>query len=388
MRRFNFCAIALLSCLLFSCTRPADKGTESAVTPDASTADTGIIGVQPTVPPLAVLQAGEHPLWFQFTDNGPVLIETIEDACFSAALIPWPLAPHVRSILARGEELVMAVNRDGFICFAPWQGRGTNNAAGVGLYRIFGGEFWRQYTVTAFVMFDEKPTALLYHDDRFLDSKASLPSPRLWTFDLFSTGLEAMDVPSLGAFAPEDGWDIDTLRRGTDGRWYFRAVKKVGAQPEIRMLRSEDLAQMGEQVSLGPFQNAALPEQLSAAPEPLREMIAAAFTQSACGIASIVSPEFQSTRYFAADREKGDMFGFYSGGTNSSLGDVFLLVTQPRGDSLYVGADSSVHRFSLPPLPEGFVYTGIGMTGDTLVAVWEEQEGYSIGASGFMVIRL
>jgi hypothetical protein len=391
MRRF--CTFVLLSCLLLSCTRSADQHTGII---DASAAETGTTDTRPAVPPmaippLAVLQAGEHPLWFQFTDGGPVLIEAIEDACFSAALIPWPLAPHVRSILARGEELLMAVNRDGFICLAPWQGRDTNNAERVGLYRISGGEFWRQYTVTAFVMFDEKPAALLYQDDRFLESKAPLPSPRLWTFDLFTTGLEAMNIPSLGAFAPEDGWDIDTLRRGTDGRWYFRAVKKTAA-PEIRMLRSEDLVQSGEQVSLGPFQNSALPEQLPAAPESLRNMLAAVFAQSGCSIASVVSPEFQSARYFAADREKapsgeGDsIFGFYLGGVNS--GDTFFVATQSRGASLYVGADSSVRRFSLPPLPEGFVYTGIGMTGNTLVAAWEEQEGYSIGASGFMVIRL
>jgi hypothetical protein len=36
---------------------------------------------------------------------------------------------------------------------------------------------------------------------------------------------------------------------------------------------------------------------------------------------------------------------------------------------------------------EGFCYTGIGMCGDTIFASWEEQEEYSIGAAGFMVIR-
>ena len=46
-----------------------------------------------------------------------------------------------------------------------------------------------------------------------------------------------------------------------------------------------------------------------------------------------------------------------------------------------------MRRFSLPALPEGFVYTGIGMIANTVFASWEEQEGYSIGAAGFMVIR-
>jgi len=338
--------------------------------------------VTPTVALLAVLQAGEFPLWFQFTANGPVLIETIEDACFSSALVPWPLAPHVRFMLAQGKDLLMAVNRDGFISLSPREG------GRVGLYRFSGGEFWRQYTVGAFLFFDNKPAALLYSDDRFLDSGAPPPSPRLWTFDPYAAIPKPFALPSLDAFAPQDGWDIDTLRRGGDGLWYFRAVKKNAAQPElrpeIRMLRS-DLVREGEQVSLGAFQSAALPEPLSAAPVPLRDMVAAAFAASDSGLGTVVSPEFPTTRTFTIDREKAAISGFYSA---DRPGNTFLLATTPQGNALYAQTDAAVIRhFSLPPLPEGFYYTGIGICGDTIFAPWEEQDEYSIGAAGFMVIR-
>jgi hypothetical protein len=324
-----------------------------------------------------ILQAGEFPLWFQFTVDGPVLIETIDDACFSAALVPWPLAPHVRFMLARGEDLLMAVNRDGLISLSPREG------GRLGLYRFSGGEFWRQYTAGAFILFDEQPAALLYRDDRFFDSGAPLPSPRVWTFDRYAVNLKPLALPSVDAFAPEDGWDIDAFRRGGDGLWYFRAVKKTGAQPEIRMLRS-DLAREGEQISLGAFQNAALPEPLAAAPGPLREMLAAAFAENGSGLAAVVSPEFPTTRSFAADREKPAIVGFYAGKPENT----FLVATTPQGNALYAKAGAAVIRhFSLPPLPEGFYYTGIGMCGDTIFASWEEQEEYSIGAAGFMVIR-
>ena len=42
---------------------------------------------------------------------------------------------------------------------------------------------------------------------------------------------------------------------------------------------------------------------------------------------------------------------------------------------------------SLPPLPEGFFYTETGETGDSVFASWEEQQDYSIGAAGFMIIK-
>ena len=53
-----------------------------------------------------------------------------------------------------------------------------------------------------------------------------------------------------------------------------------------------------------------------------------------------------------------------------------------------IGAEMEARPLTLPPLPEGFVYTGIGLAGDdTLFAAWEEQEEYSVGAAGFMVIQ-
>jgi len=373
MRRFNFCVASLPLCLLLSCTRPANKSSAAASAPSLTPP------AAPSVAPMAILQAGEYPLWFQISAEEPTHIETIEDACFSAALIPWPLAPHIRFMLARGEDLFMAVNGGGFICLSP------RTDGKVGLYRFSGGEFWRQYTVGAFILFDEKPAALLYRDDRFFDSKAPLPAPRLWTFDLRSGGPQPLTIPSLDTFAPENGWDVDTLRRGGDALWYFRAVKKTAEQPEIRMLRSGDLAREGEKVSLGAFQNAALPEPLSAAPSPLREMLTAVFAESRSGLAAVVSPEFQTTRTFAADREKTAICGFYSGG----LEKTFILAVFPQGNALYVtSSPSNTRHFSLPPLPAGFVYTGIGLCGDTIFASWEEQDEYSIGAAGFMVIKL
>jgi hypothetical protein len=371
MRRF--CAAALLCCLLFSCKRPkaVDEQTVGAA-PRASAT---------TVALLAALQPGNLPLWFQFTADGPVLIETIEDACFSSALVPWPLAPHVRFMLAQGNDLLMAINRDGFLSLSLWEG------GKLGLYRYSGGEFWRQYTVGAFAFFDNKPAALLYRDDRFFDSDAPSPSPRVWTFDRYSGKLNPLALPAVDAFAPQDGWDIDILRRGRDGLWYFRAIKKAPAQlelrPEIKLLRS-DLTREGEQVSLGDFQNAALPELLSAAPAPLRDMAAAAFAASGSGLGAVVSPEFQTTRTFAIDREKSAIAGFYSG----APGNAFLLAATPQGNALYTAESSVMRHFNLPPLPEGFCYTGIGMCGDAVFASWEEQDEYSIGAAGFMVILL
>ena len=333
---------------------------------------------------MAVLQAGEQPLWFQVTDEGCLLKETIEETLYSAALIPWPLAPHIRFSLAKDGELVMAVNRNGFIRFSPWDG-----GAGVGLYHYPGGA-WHEYTVGALALIKDKPVALLYRDDKFYDADVPPPSPRLWTLDLYSNVPRAIALPALDAFVAEDGWDIDTLRQGDDGLWYYRAVKKNTAGAEILMLRSSDLALAGERITLGSFQNAALPGTLSASPEPLGKLLTALFDESDCKAIAVVSPDFQSTRTYATDRESPAIAGFYANQSDDSQA-VFLLATFPDGNTILATqqADStvSISRFALPPLPEGFVYTGIGVIMDTIVASWEEQDGYSIGAAGFMVLK-
>jgi hypothetical protein len=207
----------------------------------------------PLAVPLAVLQPGEYPLWFQLTEDGPLLLESMQDALFSAALVPWPLALHVRFFEVKGDELFAAINRDGFIKLAPYSGA----ADGLGLYRFCGGEYWRQYTIGGFILYADKPAALLYLDDRFLDSDSPLPSPRAWTFSMESNTPFPLDIPALNFFPTEEGWDIDTLRSGSDGFWYYRAAKRGGPQPEIRMLRTASLAQTGEDVSMEVFWNSA-----------------------------------------------------------------------------------------------------------------------------------
>ena len=347
----------------------------------------------PALQPLAVLQAGEYPLWFQFSETGPVLLESIAGAQLSAALVPWPLAAYVPGILVAGDELFMAVNRDGFLRFVPWPGTGSpdrDGPAGLGLYWIYGGEFWRQYTVGAFALVGEKPAALLYRDDRFLDSGAEVPGPRTWTWGPDSAEPEALAIPALDEFPPEEGWNVDTFRLGPDGFWYYRVLRPEAARPEIRLLRTVDPGLPGEEVSLGQFQNSALPEPLSAAPAPLGDLLKAAFVAAGGASAEVVSPEFPQQRHFAGTGEGGTgLLVYYRNGPAGPCAVAIL----PDGQGVLVSLNAAaeqpeVRPFSLPPLPEGFVYTGIGLAaGDVFCAAWEEQEEFNIGAAGFMVIK-
>jgi hypothetical protein len=198
---------------------------------------------------MAVLQTGENPLWFQLTENGPVHLGSIEDAVYSAALIPWTLALHVRFFHEREDELVMAVNRDGIMKLSIYSGE----VKGLAMYRFSGGEYWRQYTVGGFVYYENKPAVLLYLDDRFLDSDFPLPHSAIWTFSMESNTLFPLEIPALMSLSVKDGWSMDTLRFGHDSLFYYRVSNKNNSQP--RMFRTPDLAIPGDDISAEVFFN-------------------------------------------------------------------------------------------------------------------------------------
>jgi hypothetical protein len=288
--RYSGFLIGLCLCLLFSCTRFSN-------TPPASFT---FYGAYPT----AILQTGENPLWFQLTENGPVHLETIEDAVYSAALIPWTLALHIRFFYERENELVMAVNRYGYMKLAPYDGE----VKGLAMYRFSRGEYWGQYTTGGFVYYENKPAVLLYLDNRFLDSDIPLPNSAIWTFNMESNTPFPLEIPALISFPAKDGWSVDTLRLGYDGLFYYRVINRNSPQPQAHMFRTPDLAIPGDDISAEVFFNS-------------------------------------------------------------------------------VPVKTVINNPSLPPLPENFVYTGIGMVGDSLFASWEEQVDFNIGAAGFMVIK-
>jgi hypothetical protein len=104
--------------------------------------------------------------------------------------------------------------------------------------------------------------------------------------------------------------------------------------------------------------------------------------------ATVMSPEFRGSRQFSAESDAPEpLIGFFVGDDQGR--EARALVTDSGGRGVYGkmrGEVPELGDFSLPPLPEGFVYTRIGLSGPALIAAWEEQADLSVGAAGFMVI--
>jgi hypothetical protein len=130
-------------------------------------------------------------------------------------------------------------------------------------------------------------------------------------------------------------------------------------------------------------------EPLSAAPVFLKDLLSAAFTAVGSASALVISPDFPNPRLFTENNGGGPVLpAYYRGGVN----EAFAMVILPTSKGLYMNqsAENPVivpQTFSLPSLPDGFLYTWVGIAGDSLFACWEEQEEYNTSAAGFMVIK-
>jgi hypothetical protein len=362
--------------------------------------------------PLAVLQAGKNPLWFELAEAGPRQIGFPGEAEL-APFMPWPLARHIRFILPRENDLVIGVNRDGFLRGAPWgsagpaagKSGGAENRRGLALYRTGDAAYWGQYTLAAVFPYEGQAAALLYRDDFFAEPLSPPPAPRVFVLSPDSPELHAPVVPAFEEFPAEEGWDLDTLFFAPAGHWYYRAVLKNTGRPEIRYRRTGDLSRKGEAVSLSGFQNSALPEPYTAAPVLLRTALEAAFALEAGSSATVVSPAFPGPRWFSGSGSGStetagpEIAGFYREPGADCPGIALAILPDGRGffcagggggeaaaDAVDAAEASKLQSLSLPALPPGFAYTAAALCGNTLIAAWEEQDGYRIGAAGFMAI--
>jgi hypothetical protein len=345
--------------------------------------------------PQAILEPGGAPLWFELGPGGPLHI----DAPGAAALLPfepWPRARYVAGFLFREDTLFLAINQDGFLIFTPRHALGgTEGREGLFLYRAADPLLWKQYTIGSFFWYRDFPAVLLYRDDLFSEPAAEAPMPRVRGMVPGIPAPVGLEVPALAPFPPEAGWDIDTLRSGADGFWYYRSVLKPSASaPVIRYLRSADLSLPGEETSLAAFQKSARLESPAGAPPLLRLVLEEAFELSGperSPRAAVLFPGLSGPRFFTSPLRPGngdfiELAGYYR--DTGTFPEALVL----RGDGRGIygrdrGAGFEIRTLTLPPLQEGFIYTGAAPIGAALIISWEEQEGWNIGSAGFMAVN-
>ena len=333
----------------------------------------------PAWPAVALLRTGRNPIWFEFSPGGPVHIESASAAELSP-YIPWPHARFVTGMLLWDGFLVMAVNGDGFLVLEP-----VNNTD-VTLFRA-AHSLWQPYTAESFFLWDDKPTVLLYRNNFFSGPAVPPVIPQVYILDKTSAFPLGVSVPAFESLGENGFWEAELARRGPDGFWYYRMKEKSGSQNETAYFRTTSLLEAGEEISVGEWRNSDNPEWprnvsphlthiLDRAPELVPGRISAV---------RVLSPDFERPRLFSSARAGESLAIMYSYSRETPEPLALVILEDGRG-FICEGKEPEVRPFSLPALPEGFVYTGIAFIENVIVAPWEEQQEAGIGAAGFMVM--
>jgi len=331
----------------------------------------------PAWPALALIETGGNPLWFELGPLGPAHILSPQTASLKP-YTPWPHARFVAGIMPWEGLLVLAVNLDGFLVLGPAE----EGPARTILHRVADSQ-WAPYTVGSFFTWRDHPAALLYRNAFFGELYPHPPQPQVFVLDKNSPAPLPAEVPALHPFPPGEAWEAEALRRGPSGYWYYRMRDRSGAQNRTAYFRARNLEGEAGQISQGAWRNSDLPEGPENIPPLLSlilddaAMLAPGETAPAFALRTI-SPGFEGSRFFrsAPGESMTRLYAFYR--------ENLALLILPDGRGLY-SRGNAVLPFSLPPLPEGFVYTGVAILGDIVLASWEEQQGAGIGAAGFML---
>jgi len=341
-------------------------------------------------PALARLRAGENPIWFEFGHDGPCLIKTA-DAASLAPYVPWPHARYVTAMAIWNGFLVMSVNRDGFLIFGSIGE--SPEAAELLLCRSAVDGLWDSYTTESFFIWEDKPAVLLYRNDFFGELKAPTPDPQVYALDLSSPIPVGVYVSALEIFPSGGSWETEILRRGPDGLWYYRMKEKTQGRNATAYYRTDDLNVEGRRISFGEWMNSDRGEDTENIPQNLAFLLehVLEFYPGAKGQLKTVSPDFEGQRAFAigisdsisAIAENTALIYAYCQNVPESL----ALAILPDGMGfILIGDEREAIPFSLPTMPEGFVYTGVAVLGNVLIVPWEEQREAGVGAAGFMVM--
>jgi len=330
-------------------------------------------------PAVALLRTGRNPIWFELAPEGPVHIRSAVEAELSP-YTPWPHARFITGMLLWDGFLVMAVNGDGFLVLGPAEN------ADLALYRA-AHRLWQPYTAGSFFFLDDKPAVLLYRNDFFSGPAVPPVFPQIYVLEKSSPVPLGVSVPAFESF-PEGGfWEAELARLAPDGFWYYRVKEKGGAQNETAYFRTASLSEAGEEISVDEWRNSGDPEWprnvslhlthiLDRAPELVPGRISAV---------RVLSPDFERPRLFSSARAGESLILMHSYSRETPEPLALVILGDGRG-FICEGKEPEVKPFSLPALPDGFVYTGIALVENAIVASWEEQREAGIGAAGFMVM--
>lgn len=360
-RRYRvYLAAVLLLWTVFSCKKAPEKSVHSIETPEASASD-AFLSIESTA----------YPAWFEFSGNGLQPIKTPASASLRS-FEPWPYAYRLAGSCAALNYVSMGINRYGFISAVNKQD------GSVSFYLNNKQNDFGTYSIAGIFRYKGAPTALLYRDRFFLEPDTPVPSERVFSLEPDAQTLIPVYPAAFKEFAGADGWEIHSLGLGSNDLWYFRAFKKNDNGGEQVYCVSSSLDTEPEQTDVGRFRTALKPSNSYPAAVKASFASMASWFDDTEVHAVLHAPQLEAAQeILLAAGTKGPLrLSAYTDAERT-------LILLPDGRGLI--RTESVQTFTLPSLPENYVYTTILLLGSTMIVSWEEQKSWAVGAAGLLL---
>ncbi len=366
--------------------------------------------------------------WYEIA---PGLLNPIQDPASSQVVpyVPWTTARRIVGFVATGSAAIAGLNREGFLMFEE------TPSGDLALYKIDGGPAVEPYCSLAIMLVPSSELETDQNPGRSMPDQAapvgtrSVPAMLVARDPYFGDLLNgdsstaASEVPSPSVpdhpfvyldwsdFLPHavlprafglGGSNIEALTRSSDGRWYMKVSHlnasarsaSAGLESSKHYYAAPALNQEGASINRGDYQNGLNPQPFANMPRAVQSIMRA-FTDSQrkkhYPILQLLKKDSFGLETFVADPGTKNTVPLSGGETEivKFLGyadSEKALVILPDGRGVI--GHSKLESFALPPLPEGFVYTGIVLINRWMIASWEEQESFAVGAAGFLVLPL
>ena len=284
----------------------------------------------------------------------------------------------------------MGVNRCGFVLIAP----ARNHSSAV--YRFFDIPRFDPYSISSIFSWKGSTRLLLSRDRFFSTADIPVPDPRVFALTLDGVLFADEEPLAFAGFPAADGWDMEVAERTKDGRFMLRAIRSQTGGG-IAYAETDSLDSTASTTSAAAFRLAQTPRRATEAEPVLRRLLLSASGTLGDGdvllVGTIVADrDFPESYLVSQDLESEPQTLLSRPETEirkawaAADGDWACLLFSDGACFVVEGLEKPLIGARFPALPEGFVYSTIGITRKLAVAAWEEQDEWSVGAAGFVVL--
>lgn len=333
--------------------------------------------------------AGGHPYsiqrvrWFQWLPGGYDEIPSPDDAIPVEQKV-WTDQIHGTHPVLLGDDLYIGVNKFGIVKVT--MGELTDETP---LLRVFTDPaVFSPRTVGNFFYFDGRFYGQMYFNTVFHTTPPPQPVLSLFSLD---AGLTDFRIIPFSLQNRDSGWELRTVYPLSAEESWNLVWKKRGKEKTLfRYTRLDFTDWKQNEIDEREFITAASPKDAgSAVPELLRQLV----KRLGIGDTAVIDVTLRSPApkqpeiYRFGDPEKinADDGEYYSLPAFHTGSRCYLLAAGPP--RLLYADSTGAGTIELPPLPEGFLYTGLAVSGDRIVLLWEERRFTQTGAAGFTLVE-